>query len=196
MKKYNDILKKTYGLLLLKGWDGVSVSDIQQASETARGLLYHYFPSKEVLFEETLLENVWKKFPLERAPLKEKDIGDVIVWLTRYYAGIAEDLQSLNLSGVSLQKFEILLCQSAFFQENLSVLYKKAEETKKSIWKMAVLNSFAKGELRSGLNLESVARHFTYLVAGVVKGEEKSMGETLYALEKALQEFREIIKRP
>jgi len=35
-----------------KGFDGVSMEDIAQASGVRKSLIYYYFPSKEVLFEE------------------------------------------------------------------------------------------------------------------------------------------------
>lgn len=55
MKTREFILEKTFGLLLQKGYDGVSVSDIQQLTGMARGLLYHYFGSLE-----QLLKRLWK----------------------------------------------------------------------------------------------------------------------------------------
>ena len=44
------ILERTFELLLLKGFDAVSISDIQQATGLSRGLLYHYYKNKEDLF--------------------------------------------------------------------------------------------------------------------------------------------------
>lgn len=35
-----------------KGFDGVSMEDIAQASGVRKSLIYYYFPSKEILFEE------------------------------------------------------------------------------------------------------------------------------------------------
>lgn len=61
MKTRDLILQRTFALLLDKGYDGVSVSDIQQELEIARGLLYHYFSSKEELFAEVVRQ---KAFPL------------------------------------------------------------------------------------------------------------------------------------
>ena len=54
MKTHDFILQKTLGLLLQKGYDGVSVSDIQQVTGMARGLLYHYFGNLDRLFEEVV----------------------------------------------------------------------------------------------------------------------------------------------
>lgn len=49
MKTKDFILQKTFGLLLKRGYNGISVSDIQEATGMARGLLYHYFRGQDEL---------------------------------------------------------------------------------------------------------------------------------------------------
>ncbi len=51
-----NILESARKLFAEKGFDGVSMEDIAQASGVRKSLIYYYFPSKELLFEE-----VWVK---------------------------------------------------------------------------------------------------------------------------------------
>jgi len=46
------IIEAARKLFSEKGYDGVSMEDIAQASGVRKSLIYYYFPSKEILFEE------------------------------------------------------------------------------------------------------------------------------------------------
>ncbi|MFN6991606.1 MAG: TetR/AcrR family transcriptional regulator, partial [Fervidobacterium sp.] len=51
-KTKEKILQASKKLFSEKGFEGVSMEDIAQASGVRKSLIYYYFPSKEVLFEE------------------------------------------------------------------------------------------------------------------------------------------------
>jgi len=46
------IIEAARKLFSEKGYDGISMEDIAQASGVRKSLIYYYFPSKEILFEE------------------------------------------------------------------------------------------------------------------------------------------------
>jgi AcrR family transcriptional regulator len=50
--KKNKILNRALRLFAIKGFDDVTVDDIMTASNCAHGLFYHYFRSKEDVFNE------------------------------------------------------------------------------------------------------------------------------------------------
>ena len=60
-----------------------------------------------------------------------------------------------------------------------------------AMWKTALLNSFGCEELRSGLNLESVAKHFMYIQEGILTNNLPRMplNELPYTLQKGLEDF-------
>ncbi|MFN3691369.1 MAG: TetR/AcrR family transcriptional regulator [Fervidobacterium sp.] len=51
-KTREKIIQAARKLFSEKGFDGVSMEDIAQASGVRKSLIYYYFPSKDVLFEE------------------------------------------------------------------------------------------------------------------------------------------------
>lgn len=55
-KTKEKIIEAARKLFSEKGFEGVSMEDIAQASGVRKSLIYYYFPSKEVLFEE-----IWMK---------------------------------------------------------------------------------------------------------------------------------------
>lgn len=191
------ILQKTFILLLEKGYDGVSISDIQQATGLARGLLYHYFGNKERLFSEIIACYFVENYSLDREALKNKSVGELIGFMTDWYGGIYRELVCKAGTGVSFLSNDFLFYQLARHDEPFASVYKSVRELRFAVWKTALLNSFSKGELRSGLNLESVARQFVYITEGASLNAyvKTNMHDVISGIEKGLQDFFEIIKR-
>lgn len=191
------ILQKTLGLLLQKGYNGVSISDIQQQTGMARGLLYHYFGSQNGLFEEVVCKYLSEWFYLEQEVRKNKTIGELIVQLTEMYGRIGNYIVE-NLEGnIFLSDVEVLFYEAMRQNEKFSELYFSSRENRFSLWKTALLNSFGAGELQSGINMESVARQFVYVQEGALLNsrKQKSMSDAVYYIEKSLRDFFEIIRR-
>ncbi len=53
-KRRNDILLAALDLFIRKGYAATTVNDIARRVEMSAGLLFHYFPSKEKLYEELI----------------------------------------------------------------------------------------------------------------------------------------------
>lgn len=197
MKTRELILQRTLTLLLKKGYDGVSVSDIQSGLDIARGLLYHYFGNKDELFAEIVEKKVLDLIFLEREPLKHHTIGEMILFVLQRYERVLSVLRADTEEDINWLQLNFLVYQSVHYHEHLLRKFREIQEALFIVWKTAVLNSFVKGELKSGLNLESLAHQFVYLTQGVpfaAYAGEKSR-EVLSELEKGLRDFYEIIKR-
>lgn len=197
METRDFILQKTFGLLLQKGYNGVSVSDIQQTTGMARGLLYHYFGNQDKLFEEATEKylNVWMKE--EKGLLKDKTITELIAYLVEKYHQISLEIQENWGERLSFIDFKLLFHETARQNKSFSYIYDSIINERTAIWKTAVLNSFSRSELRNGINLESISRHFTYIEDCILISpiSERLNSDIVYALEKGLFEFFEIIRR-
>lgn len=66
-KRRQAIKDKGLRLFAVNGFDNVSIDDICQAAKCAHGLFYHYYESKEDLFDELLKETPSNLFPYEEA---------------------------------------------------------------------------------------------------------------------------------
>lgn len=194
MKTRDLILKHTFALLLDKGYDGVSVSDIQQEMDIARGLLYHYFKSKEELFAEVVEQKALPLVTIEKEKWKMCSIGELTVMMIQRHEHVLRILREEAGTGKTWMNLHFLIYQSIHYHTHLAEAFQGIQETLFAVWKSAVLNSFAKGELKSGLNLESLARQFVYLTQGVAFINEEN-SDTGYGIEKGLRDFYEIIKR-
>lgn len=194
MKTRDLILQRTFVLLLHKGYDGVSVSDIQQDVGIARGLLYHYFENKEELFAEVVKRKAFPLAAIDKEAWKTCSIGELTTRLVRHYENVATLLREEAGTGITWMNLKILIYQSARYHASLAGELRAIHENLFAVWKSAVLNSFAQGELKSGLNLESLARQFVCLVKGI-SWEYESDPDGRYGLQKGLSDFFEIIRR-
>lgn len=197
MKTREFILEKTFGLLLQKGYDGVSVSDIQQLTGMARGLLYHYFGSLEQLFEAALESGMGKLVTQDKAMTSRQTVPEGIAWVAEKCRQSEEYLRGSYGPAVSLGDVDLLFREAARHHKSLATRYFLLRNEFFIMWKNILLNSFSLGQLRSGLNLESVARQFCYIqyacITDFVRGEEEK--DWVYVLEKSLREFWEMVQR-
>lgn len=197
MKTREFILEKTFGLLLQKGYDGVSVSDIQQLTGMARGLLYHYFGNQERLFEEALEGCMGKWVTYDKAMTARQTVPEGIAWVAEKCRQSEEDLRGSYGPAVSLADIDLLFREAARHHKSLATRYFLLRNEFFIMWKNILLNSFSLGQLRSGLNLESVARQFCYIqyacMTDFVREEEEK--DWVYVLEKSLREFWEMVQR-
>lgn len=197
MKTRDFILQKTFGLLLEKGYDGVSVSDIQQSTGMARGLLYHYFGGQNALFDEAAGKYLNDWFYIDREAVRGKSVGELIGFTLEEYNRMGQDISAHFGEKIMPVNVEILFFEVMRHSPEFAGQYKAIRENRLSVWKTALLNSFSQGELRSGLNLASVARQFNCITDGVVfdSGMLANMPDAVYAVEKELREFYELIRR-
>lgn len=69
MTKKEIILQESFTLFLSKGYDAVSISEIESASNVSRGAIFHHFANKEDIFNHVADRFVFEFF-------KDVDYGD------------------------------------------------------------------------------------------------------------------------
>lgn len=93
VNRREEILKVARNLFLTKDYDKTTMVDIMEALEIAKGTIYHYFKSKEALFEAVIEDIVEKNVKQMAALIK-------------------------NSSKNALQKIQLLVNAGNIFQEN------------------------------------------------------------------------------
>lgn len=157
------IMDQTFRLLLGKGYDGVSISDIQSALGMSRGLLYHYFENKEALFEETLRCKFIDNFKIDLALTKDFDIGQMAEYMVQKYRVFDTEI----LREVSILDYDFLFYRAMRQSDELARIYASMRLDEEHVWRVALGNSHAKGELREGIDLDRIALQYIYATDGV-----------------------------
>lgn len=159
----------TFHLLLMKGYDGVSISDIQKASGMARGLLYHYFGSKEALFSEVIEHYCLNMFSPDLKRIRNFNIEKMIRYLVERYREICSTAYggTQERREVSIMNYDFLFYRAMQEDENFCRKYSEMRSNELLAWETIMHNTIIQGSLREGLDPKRTARNFVYLMDGV-----------------------------
>lgn len=92
-----DILKAAQRLLDRHGYDEITVDAIARSTRLAKGTVYLYFPTKETIFLEVLLDELERWFAELGAPLERIEAGDERAVATLLATSMAEHLTLRSL---------------------------------------------------------------------------------------------------
>ena len=106
------ILNKCVELLLLKGFDAVSISDIQNATGMSRGLIYHHYKNKEELFMEVVGKYLLELFIINLQDVKDFNIEQMINFTHDTYSKICKNNISNASESISIENNELLFYQA------------------------------------------------------------------------------------
>ena len=87
------ILEKTFLLLLEKGYERISVSDIQKSLGMSRGLLYRYFKNKDELVESACRSFFVDRFIISDDEMKKLSFFDSLVHMHNALISLLDELE-------------------------------------------------------------------------------------------------------
>lgn len=193
------IIAKVFKLLLQRGYKGVSISDIQQETGMARGLLYHYFGGKEQLFVEAATRYLQEFFFIDLERAKHFTIGEMIRYMLERYADImAKSFGNFAGEGkVSIRDYDFLFYQVTREDAAFALAYEQYRARELAVWKMVVKNSISAGELRNEADPDKSAACFVYLLDGIWMNivNENKPGAFLIRIEEALTDYYRLLRK-
>lgn len=190
------ILQKTFYLLLAKGYDGVSITDIQRETGMSRGLLYHYYGSKEDLFREAAETFLRDLFLTDPARTKEYGLLEMITYIVRRYKALYKNWNQYPAeANISIAKYDFLIYQLIEKEKRIAGIYAGMRTQEKVAWKQAADRSLACGEIQPLLPADRIADHFITLLDGVwLKAvEEGDAGKHIAHAKQVLTDYYELL---
>ncbi len=166
------ILERTFELLLLKGFDAVSISDIQQATGLSRGLLYHYYKNKEDLFIQVTEKYFIRIFDFEVRRTANHTVFEFVDFMCKRFKKIARIVSDIvgkasKNRNVSMLNYHFLFYQvmqrDAIFRNK----YQATIEKEKIGWESALRNSVSKQEIKQNTDIEVSAMQLFTLTDGI-----------------------------
>ena len=191
------ILQKTFYLLLAKGYDGVSITDIQRETGMSRGLLYHYYGSKEALFRiagETFLTDLFFTGP---AQTKEFGLLEMIIHIISRYKDLYKNWSKYPAeANISIAKYDFLIYQMIEKEKRIARMYAEMRDKEMAAWIQAAHRSLQNKEIRAVLKADRIANHFIALLDGVwLKAvEEGNARKHVYQAKQVLMDYYELLK--
>ncbi len=160
------LLKKSFELLLQYGYDGVSVTDIQKATGLSRGLIYHYYKSKEDLFIEITERFFVDIFRINAKKINDFTIPDMIKYVEQKNLEVCRTSTMENGEEMSILNYDFLFYQIIRRNPEFAKKYKKIRADELKAWEIIVTNSLHAGIIKEGLNAQVIARIFICIIDG------------------------------
>lgn len=162
------ILWKAFGVFLEKGFDGVSISDLQKEIGMGRASLYHYFKGKEDLFINVVLE-CFLALGKEKHLKTNLDIS-LNKMIEQNIEGYKLDLEKQNslldrkigILNYYLFAFQAMKYCPNFKNEALELQKKELEQ-----WKSVIKYSIKNGEIRRDIDEDEIAKLFVNAENGI-----------------------------
>ena len=153
------ILKKAYLLFLEKGYDGVSISALQNKLGIGRATMYHHFASKKELFKAVIEMN----FIAMQDSQDLSEFQNIILseYLIMRIKKAREAIKRTKLpKKIGMLNFFILSFQAlGHFPEYTEKSF-ALHEHELAKWKIIIRNSMNKGEVRKEIDVEQTTRLF------------------------------------
>jgi len=191
------ILEKTFFLLLTKGYNAVSITDIQAETGMSRGLLYHYFGSKEELFKAAGEVYLVSSFLINTDETKGYDLIGMMQYIIEKYTAISRQWRNYAGTGkITMANYDFLFYQMMRKEKEIEKKYFHMRREEEKAWTDAVNKSLSKGEIRPLLPAEKIAAHFILLLDGVwmQSTETNSISRYIRHTRQVLQDYYYLLK--
>jgi AcrR family transcriptional regulator len=188
-EKKEHILKVALILFLQKSFKAVTMKEIVEKTGLSKGAFYHYFSSKEELFNEII-----RTFYLEMMNVKFEKFNqesfygfyhDYVDHIMNEFMRLKELLNDTNDED-DINYF-ILMFDALNIFPNYNELVKKHHAQELVAWAEAVARGKASGELNTVMTDEQIARMFVYSNDGIglhliQEGRVRQLGTEMLAL--------------
>ena len=181
-------------LYALKGFQNVSITDLQNALDIGRGTVYYYFKDQDELFL-TCMEKYFLE-PKQRALNSVPDnpcIDDVVRAVTSYLHSLEESLLSFDDKSINTANVNGLMFTA---YSKFPSLHRKAQRLalkELELWRKAIYADQRAGLIRRDIDREQIALMFTH----IKNSYDSGLGVTqmdFATLAKTYTEFHKLLK--
>lgn len=156
------ILKTAYLLFLRKSYKAVTMKDIVEETGLSKGAFYHYFNSKEEVFEEVVNKYFMKLIDIDYDRFPHDSLCS---FYNGFFKFLDDYIKQIESSGASMEQsvnFYFLIFEALRiipeFRKRIDELHRK----ELNAWKNVIRTAREKGEIKTSLNDEAVAKLFIY----------------------------------
>ena len=166
------IIEKAFEQYLTNGYEGVSISVLQESMNIGRATLYYHFSNKEALFDEVInfyVTRVFKNFmgKIDRSSIT---IPDLIGIFTEMNSHIKQTILKANIPNVKYSNYTGLIIHAYMHDQQFSEFMHNMLHDIYSAWKAAIQNSIQKGDIREDVDINILASLFTGIKEGMDLG--------------------------
>lgn len=182
-------------LYALKGYQNVSITDLQFALDIGRGTLYYYFKDQDEIFL-TCMERYFLE-PKQRAlntMTEDGGIDKMIEAMQVYLQSLEESLMSFENRAINTANVNNLMFTAYSLFPSLHRKAQRLALRELELWRKAIYNDQRAGLIRRDIDREQIAIMFTH----IKNTYDNGLGQTqmdFSLLEKTYSEFHNLLKK-
>ncbi len=195
MKDRRDyIIRKAMELYALKGYQNVSITDLQYALDIGRGTLYYYFRDQNELFQ-TCMEKYFIE-PKQRALNtvgEDVSMEGMINAMLQYIHSLEEALMTFTNKSINTSNVNNLMFTAYSLFPSLHRRAQRLALKEVDLWRRALYNDQRAGIIRRDIDRDQVALMCTH----IKNTYDNGLGQTqmdFSLLEKTYSEFLKMLK--
>ena len=188
------IIRKAMELYALKGYQNVSITDLQYALDIGRGTLYYYFKDQDQLFmtcmEQYFLEP--KQRALQSVP-EDAGVETMIEAMMSYLGSLEEALNTFENHEINTSNVNGLMFSAYSKFPNLRRKAQRLALKELDLWRKAIYHDQRAELIRRDIDREQVALMFSH----IKNSYDSGLGQTqmdFSVLRKTYSELHKIIK--
>lgn len=158
-----NIVRQTFRLILEKGLDAISISDIQKAARVSRALIYHYFSNKDELLIDAVKTYLLLRYRLNEDNSAKMTVMELIKHTIKVYHSIEKELLvDSDSKKIAMENYNGIFYQSlrrySVIKEMFGEYFREFEHV--------IKNGQKSGEIRKDLSSQYIARLILYVFDG------------------------------
>ncbi len=192
------IVQKAFEQYLIDGYEKVTVSTLQKSLDIGRATMYYYFKSKEELFE-AVMRTYFLDF-INGGLNKVTDTTTILELIDIYvdcFKVIARSMAALNNPNITFSNYTGILFYAFSHDEQLAAQISDVKKKIHSVWVAAIKNSIENGEIRSDIDVDTIAYTFESFKGnfGETKADETTITHELELFKKSHLELYKLLKK-
>jgi len=195
-----NILETAFLLFMQKSFKAVTMNEIVKQSGLSKGAFYHYFESKEKVFEEVIRHYYSDLFYQDFNSFSHNSLKE---FLKDYSDDVKKKFLSVkkigNLKQVNQINHYLLIFDALRILPNFRAEHKEKDKEEIKSWKNIIRIARKKGEIKSALTDEKIARIFMYMGDGfgmhvIFDSDIENLPQRRKELEKLWDDFYALLK--
>ncbi|WP_029905769.1 TetR/AcrR family transcriptional regulator [Prevotella sp. 10(H)] len=165
MKETRDyILKKSFQLFLQKSFKEVTMKEIVDKTGLSKGAFYHYFESKEAVFEEVVKYFYNHEIITDYSGFPTTSLKD---FYHTYLDRLNQPSDEIDDLGDNEANLFVFISEASRKVPRFTEIHNAQRKKELQAWSSAVFRAKKNKEIKSALPDEDIARMFIYLSDGV-----------------------------
>ena len=185
------IIRKAMELYALKGFQNVSITDLQFALDIGRGTLYYYFKDQDELFL-TCMEKYFME-PKQRALNSVPDdvnMDKMISTMKDYLHNLEESLMTFDTKTINTSNVNDLMFTAYSKFPSLRRKAQRLALKELELWRKAIYADQRAGTIRRDIDREQIAIMFTH----IKNSYDSGLGQTQMNFSVLAKTYSELLK--